>query len=464
MAMLGAAPIVPYAALGIFLAPQTVYALVVLCRRQQWPTQAAAILTIFIAAWYVWNYFFNGFVTQQHLNIGVFRDSFRTAWAPLYGTYSFTQLSHQQTISLLAYFVCLCLFIWSRYRGSSVLLLSIIAACGLSALHLQAQLSAPQYHFFTFAEDLHLFNSWQQILATYNSHMASMQVHNAHYPPLNLIIMWCSAQWHFPLYAVANVLAAGISMYLLHKICVAKAHTTPQKNLVLFSTLFGYTILPLAQYGFEPLYICITLAIFYCTLIFINTHSFKHFIAAVICAAWLGMHTFLAVVILPGVACALYCIGHIPRPVRWYTLSLALALSIIAILYTGVYIATGFNILQCFAYAQHNNTQLMSDHLSGVLPQFLRSTGNLLAYALTAMPFIFGIHRHNTLLYLFVLALSFSGLFYFECDRIWSVFTPLFFLLAFNKRKNRWATPEYAILVLFIALQIVLKVFLTHAP
>jgi hypothetical protein len=451
-----------------------------------------SLLLLFATAW---NTAFRRYAGSHDYNVEVFRSVMRNPWSPIYGQYD-NALARPRTLpfALLAVAVAAAWYAWVRkrpldWRWDARSLLSLLAL--QLALIIAFALCEPRpigpagYNLFraglaAFPSDATVGD----ILRDYVATMPTLDRYGQHYPPGNLTLLALERNLGMHGFAKAIVVLLMIlSAVPLHRL----ARELQLDDVAVTATLLLYT----ATSG----------VLIFCT---INTTSLLLF-PATLCL-WMLVRALktgsLTAAVLLGLSFSVYVFFSFSATILGVLMALTAALgwrrgafSARNVIRTGIvavacvaacfgllYLATRFSVIACFVAAvRGHEAQQGNRGFDDVERYLLRSTGNILAYALGAVPLsILALTatrgaesqadaRARPLILatpLTILIAGFSGLFYLETERIWIFLTPPLALAAGVELSRRarceGAHVVLAVFLLVLVLSCAQEFFLTH--
>lgn len=429
--------------------------------------QIVQIACIAIIFFLFWNYAFRKYIETNNYHSGVFGNSFDNYVAPLYGRERKTHLEHW--LILLIPFVVLLGFLKIKRLKKTATNYSLLFFCIFTLLIILLysfltglnNFITPMVHYKTYAQGLPFFSSLTDLLKNYVVRMHELGIHNSHYPPGNLIVLKMEELFQIPVFAKLFVIVCvSLSAIPMNGIMNELSLSTNAKTLCFISlaTFSGITI-----FSNNDPQTCITLFSTASVYFFIKSIRTKKILHAVLFGISMSVFTFFSfvssVLMLLLVLIASDCIRKKKFKISGVLFTICLGMAIFFSLFFTLYFFFGFNILECFANAVANNRESMGTNGYDSLPRYLlRSSGNLIAYIISLGVINAGLF----LLYIFrkdnsgnefsksfaisiaftLLIASFSGLFFFETERIWTFLIPLIAVVTGTQLYGLFETAE----------------------
>ncbi len=408
---------------------------------------------ILIVAGVYWNILFEFYIRATDYHNDIFRGAMRNYHSPVYGvsliskwpwgavliSFSFvfimrvvcwriTWLEHNLfVIELLMWFLCL-IIAFSLSDGPERLLDTV-------------------GHYQSFASDIPIFKGFGHALRTYTQEMPRLSVHNAHYPPGNLLLMMAGSRLEMPWLPRSIVITFTLlTLFPISGIISEFNSSTYAKNISLALFVSSPVVLSIPSVAMTPIPMFLSSSALWLTLVAIRKESILASIATGFIMALCSFLSFTSIVI----ACLLFFVTFARLTVYGSKSKVMVILKqgLIAIISFLLlcwlcYIITGFNLLVCFITGVEHNRSIMASGYDSMFRYLLRSTGNLIAWlcSIGFVAAIFGIvggsnalcsssrknHRiatYNYSVLITVFFASFSTLFFLETERIWLFFVP----------------------------------------
>jgi len=413
---------------------------------------------VLYGAMIIWNHFFRREILDTAYRGDIFRQVYWNYWAPLYGH---TEIPSLPGIFLIAVLTA-CLYGAIKFQaqrsikmdtGKMLTLFAIINLVLIIAFALtqnEARLFQNIYDYRTFGTpgDLLLFNTLHDVWEKWNALMPVLHGRNPHYPPGNLFLLKVEQLYDVPGLLKALVIAATLScvplLYFLGGI-LGLERDAALLAVALFITSASPTIFPTTSS--TPAVMFFSLAAYLGFFTAVKRNSAQ---GAATCGVSLALYSLLSFsVFVVGlsmflIGLAYFCLaGDLRRNAARAGLLTGVVFLASLLL---VYDLTGFNLWTCFTRSIQQNSQLMTASPFATVSRYLlRSTGNILAYAvftgvvtaalaaagwlrLARAPRDLRIFTGASLMTLLVA--GFAGLFFMETERIWVFFTPFLALSA----------------------------------
>lgn len=412
-----------------------------------------------------WHYAFVAYVDATGFVNDVFRLNFVDNLMPFYGRISrpvFNHLSLALLIGPASYF-----FFREKKYSLHILLLYYFFCCILFSISDNPlRFSNLLAHYEAYALDLGRYHSVAEIFRNYNALQVAMDIHNQHYPPANLLILFifnkagmASFTWIFYL------LVFCISIFLVSKkdespLPLLLTIATP--GMLIFPSLDNVLIAAACMYAMYRLYHNyfahkknrIPIAMSLVAFIF-SMFSFVIFVA--------GIFFFLLIIM------DLY---HNKHKYQEVLKLLAIALFTFLLLHMLTYIVSGFNWYQCLNNSVALNKMVMQTNgFDSVSRYLLRATGNIFGL-LISMGLVSGLfflvrkkdkNVSEFIAYILTVVIaSFSGLFFMETERVFLFLIPtgMYIVSPLLKNIDTRDLQQLAMLnLIFAALQ---EIFLKH--
>jgi len=434
---------------------------------------------IFLLLLIFWNQFFlhtyNAVINKPHL--GIFRPVFRNFYGPLYGRpMSIKNVNiNIYDLGLIIVFLGVLIYLNRYSDGLDKIETKMIFLWGLAGVHIinvllfsyKASGHLGLGNFATMYLDVGRFSSIKSMFQNYVQAMPTLSWRDAHYPPGLLTIFWVESKYFYR-GSVQHILLL-LSTFSLPFI-YSLNRTIGLKQSSLFAlVLFAFIpeVIIFASISMYPLFMILSLLM---VLLFYKGVR-QNIGYLLLSGAVFSIYTLIGFTSLPVVGMLFIALGiatfrkmvsvkKMFRYILWFTASPAL-------IFTGIFLLTGFNIITCL-------TSAMALNKTGIpfkwppFPQYiLCSTGNILAYFFTiGLPilylFIKGvaslIHSKYEWAVNFALGIaiilvisSFANIFFMETDRIWLVFTPFVALISgFGLKEIQKTNKDFLVFILLL--------------
>jgi hypothetical protein len=406
------------------------------------------IFSFFIlAAAIIWNFFFYLYIHRTGYESDIFRKPVQTLHAPLYGL-SQDIGSHFYLITILFVLIFISAihfdFFGSNFRATQaklifVQLLLIAAFCITDGI---PRFEKQTVHFLTYSEGLKFFKSIPDLIEWYVPTMGKMGVHNDHYPPGNLLILFIENILQFRWLTLLVLSCASLATTLMiGKICRLLEFESQKISFAQILFVCSANVLIYSTIDFSPIPMFLfTTAIFYLIRFQKRNDIQNAFMLSVIIAIYLFFSFTVCILIL-----FIFIFSLLMLKSNLISIQKLLLLTVIIsianiIFYLLLYHMSGFNLIECFQNAIYMNHKIMN---AGSFDNFyrylIRSSGNLLAYSIGSGVIVFILafrlrrnsNDNKSIIQLFqfafiltIIFMSFSGLFFLETERIWLCFVP----------------------------------------
>jgi hypothetical protein len=431
-----------------------------------------------IAILIIWNKLFRHYIDISGYARDTFRSVFHTIHAPLYGRVQISRFSWWWIATLAA----AALLLWDvfRNRGNAleqrttpwrIFLLQVLLTITLAGTETPLRIHSYFASYASYADDVQQFTGFGDVLRNYVERMPQLSYFASHYPPgfallfmtgklvgsdilVKLLCLLLPALTIFPLHALAGELQLSRRATALAAVLMATS-----AGVLIFPTINAVAILML------PACTCIWLL-----LRSLNRGGWWNPIAFGLCFAIYVLLSFASymIALLMGLLVLIAMLNKSISPRRVLHV-LSTSVSTFALFFALLHLICGFNIIDCFrtAHAMHlKNPGHGFDH---PLRYLFRATGGILAYLVSTsmvIPIlaIAAIKRTDNdpplrraftvAAILGLLAAGFSGMSYFETERLWLIFTPALAIVAGaqleqrSTREGHWLAPGAILMAL----------------
>ncbi len=241
-------------------------------------------------------------------------------------------------------------------------------------------------HYLTFANDLIYFSSPADIWQHYLINQPKLDVHGQHYPPGYLLLLMV---FGIKIFRVVTYLAGVLTIFITWKL----THEMYNRKTAIAASFFialvpGFLIYP----TIDPVALatCCAVCCFYSLHRLTKQSSFL-FTALFSLGSFVFLLFSFAASLWVLFAAIFFCFFR--KNVNWHLFltQLALALVMVLLLFTGLYLITGFNMYECFIGSMHRNKAINTFNVFDTFPRFLfRITQAFLAIILSCLPlFVF---------------------------------------------------------------------------
>ena len=488
-----------------------------------------------VAAATVWNGLYWGLLQHQALNREIFRGAMRTPYAPLYGQPSgdapwrAADAPWRAAVPMVALALVAAAGIawradrrwgWREWAAVLVLQAGLIGsfaasepaanpADGRPTGHSRLTSRMPGYGLFD--ADARAFGSSGELLRTYVGRMPTLGWFGQHYPPGNLLLARAddaTGRPVSPAFTVACAVAATPFAWLLAGVCGAG---TVGRNAaaLLFATATGVLVFPTLSPTAAvvlPAAACCWLAVRAVSReredppaeagraggfrrIWNSADRRTVSSAAALGATWAAFTLFSYSAAVFGVLLAVALAAGVYERVidpRRAAVAVGVAGATAILLLVGLWAASGFDALTAFRLAvRFHHEQQMNGAFDSPARYLLRSSGDLVAYAVSALPLTglagaaaWSAARRGCRSLADVLAkavaasvvlAAFSGSFFLETERIWLFFTPALAAVAGAEVGRRAGVEGRGVLPLVAVLSLVLAaaselIFMHYRP
>lgn len=404
-----------------------------------------------------WNSLFLLYINITGYEKDVFRGFLQVLHAPIYGISQWSRWPWNfLLISFSSIFVIRVICwqkTWIESRGLIIeLLMWFVSFIIIFALSDGLErLVGIQAHYGTFASDKFRFEGVSHTLRTYTQVMSQLSVHNAHYPPGNLLLMIVGENigllWFGKAVVISLTVMTFLPMYgILSELQVAIY--TRYMALILF--ISSPVILSLPSVAMTPIPMFLATTIFWLMLVAIRRESMLYSALVGFVIAIYSYFSFTSIII--GLLLLLISVTQIcvnDKKPSYFLKSGFVAMVIFLIFCYLFYFFTGFNLFLSLMKGIEHNRNLMAPGYDSLLRYLLRSTGNLIAWmcgigfvsstfgslaGMNALRYPLeadrGIVAFNIAIFVTVLLTAFSTLFFLETERIWLFFVPLWVIVA----------------------------------
>lgn len=391
---------------------------------------SAFFALFFVLAFFLWRYFYlENLDSNPTFEKDIFRTHFRDNLAPFYGINT-GFLINFKTVFLNAFLIFGIYVLLQKITRFS-LWTNLIFCLGLVFLMAQKESNerflGEVSHFETFSEDLNHFKNPKEVFTTYNAEQKNLGIHNGHYPP-TLLFLLKSMDIH--VLKIIHYLLLIPIFFLLFKI--QKILEFKSKNYFILAFIPAFLIFPSLDFVLFPSLFFV--ASFYLLL---SKIRFYEYYLGVVCGIWLLFNFNIFIALVFFFFFLLLNKNYTFKEVLLLILKAFLPLILIQIL---AYYLLNLNIITCFFEGLHqNHVKVNGFSFDNLSRYFLRSSGNLLAFALGIGPlFLLVIYslfygENKSLSWVLILSLvflSFGGLYFLETDRVWYIFIfPVLFIV-----------------------------------
>ncbi|MDX5427212.1 MAG: hypothetical protein LPK46_03440, partial [Bacteroidota bacterium] len=370
-----------------------------------------------------WSWIYENIRNTQSLTGDVFRGVYTYHWSPLYAKPHEVGANWWIGASMIVG-VCLLLSIYHWSRRLVPLVSLILIGTGILLL-IPDGAWPPRGHFFTLTETLDTWSDWTLILPEYVSRMKDLDTHSSHYPPGMFILAWLTGPSTLWTYLI-NIL----STWLIALIAIRRTSLKWTDGTLVLLLIPGFLLIPAISPEGIP-----AILFFLSLLTFLDRERSpieKGIFAGMF--LWAGsLFSFFAFPV--GFLLILFIFldppGSLPRVLRT---SISLGITFVG-LWALFYLVTGYHYLDGLQMAILQNRSILGQPETYDLgPYFVRSTGNLLSFMVLSGPLLWsrsllnGWTRSGMVYFIWLVLLSFSGLFFMETERIWFLAYPLLFI------------------------------------
>ncbi len=458
------------------------------------------------AMWRGWNWLFLQYIESTKYQSDFFREIMQTRLSPIYGAFSVAKLPLWAILPSFIFGV----FLYKRQENWIaqpkaiywIMAFQCLFSLSFGLTDGKARWLENDVHFTQFANGLPFcHHSFVQLFSNYAAIMAmpNLGSHLNHYPPGNLFILLVAEKIGFVGFAkMVNLLFSVMTCFQIKKIAKLLDFEIVTTNfaLLLYATTVGVLIFPSVDFAaLLPFFGCTMLACFLkmwtesrinLSLGFGVSTAFFIFFSFNFPLIFGFIAVFIFIAIFKSIFLnkenKLDLVFFAQKNIAFFLVNLVF----VFLVYHLLFLATGFDMLNCFATSIPNNAKLISYHAFDSFPRYLlRSTGNILAYLMGSLGIFItsliifikkslkndAINEKSTIfaltsIIILVLA-SFSTLFVGETERIWLYFTPFLCLSAAITLKN-WKKIyglELTYLIIFLNLlySVFLEIFFVHA-
>ncbi len=413
------------------------------------------ISAFFLILLYLWNSIFISSNEVHEYSGNIFRGAFNGFISPLYGkVYPGRNFDFFQEIILILFVGLSFYYLLNKERSRNkvyiVSFFTFIVIILFSAFHtsIYETFLSNNCHYLSFKSDNSKFSSFSDILRNYSSRMSGMSIHNNHYPPGNVMLSYLDEKV-LP-FSLKSITFLSLLTSLVPFIFILDFYRTKYTNLIfaIFLYITSGSILFFHGIALSPIVTPISLFLVYFLIKGLKNNDYK---SPILFGVLLALYSFISFTSLTFVLfCIILVIGYLFKEqgkIKNVLQFLILSLTVFVISFSVLYLASGFNILECF-FTSLANEKTQMDYASrtiDVTRYFIVSTGNLISFLINLGPivlslFFISIFKSDNIkfknmsyaLLLVVLIFAFSNHFYLEVERIWIFITPFFILFSSN--------------------------------
>jgi hypothetical protein len=427
----------------------------------------AAGSSALVALLIIWNKLFRHYIATSGYTRNTFRGIFHNIYAPLYGRAQLETMSWWWVVAGVA----AGLLIWEalRKRGQAlegrasiwrVFLFQLVLTLALAGTESTLRVYGYYAGYRNFAGDLPSFTGISDVLRNYVERMPTLSHFGSHYPPGFLILLMVGKLLpsEFVVKSIGVVLPA-LTILPLHALAGELQLSRRASGLagILLASSAGVLIFPtLAPVAMLMFLSCTCLWLLvrslrrgesWCSLAFGLTFAIYVFFsfASYMLAILMGMLVLFAI---------LNKSISITRALR----VLLSSITVFVVFFAALYLIWNFNIIECFQTAHAMHLKSPGHGFDHPMRYLLRATGGILAYlistsfvlAVLAIAALRRIENEDPLRRAFtfatllaVVAAGFSGMSYFETERLWLIFTPALAILAGSQLSHRSEREGY---------------------
>lgn len=404
-----------------------------------------------------WNALFLIYIKTTGYESDIFRKTMHNLHSPIYGASALSKWPWSLILIVFssAFIVRVICWrdSWIEHRGLAIELLAWFTGF-ISMFALSdgpERLIATVAHYRTFASDISRFEGLGDVLHTYSQQMQQLSVHNAHYPPGNLLLVMAGSSLGVSWFARSIVICLTLLTFLPIACITSELHlSTYTKHVALALFISSPAVLSLPSVAMTPIPMFLTATALWLTLVAIRRESSLYSAAVGAIMIVYSYFSFTSIVVwglLISVTVAQMFISKV-KPRILLKLGIVAMVSFLLLCWL-FYLFTRFNLYESFVKAIEHNRSIMTSGYDSMLRYLYRSTGNLIAWLLgigfTAS--VFGILTGSNILRLIrgnnrqaatysaavlgvVFLAAFSTLFFLETERIWLFFVPPWMVVA----------------------------------
>lgn len=328
-------------------------------------------MAVFFALSFLWHRLFHIQLATDSYRGDSFRPTMYDSWAPFYiWPMPWKALNGWVCLFALAVAVLLAFYYERMAAWRWVVLVPCIMWLVFSILFAASdhpdRVSGVYAHYLTFANDLIYFSSPSDIWHHYIGNQPKLDVHGQHYPPGYLFLLMISGVKTFRVITyLAGILTIGITWKLANEIYDRKTATAASFFIALVP---GFLIYP----TLDPVVLatCCAVSGFYCLHRLTRQSSFL-FAALFSCCSFVFLLFSFAASLWVLFAAIFFGLNR--KNVSWliFLKQLSLASGILFLLFTGLYLITGFDMYDCFIGSLHRNKAINTFNVFDTLPRFL---------------------------------------------------------------------------------------------